>query len=62
MRYALARGVLAYDMAFHPDFDVQAFRDGILNMRTTLLEKDLFMHVTRRPGVDLDKVFATLDG
>ncbi|KAI0833790.1 cytochrome P450 [Trametes gibbosa] len=61
LRYALARVVLAYDMAFHPAFDVQAFRDGILNMRTTLLEKDLFMHVTRRPGVDLDKVFATLN-
>ncbi|KAI0636113.1 cytochrome P450 [Trametes polyzona] len=61
LRYALSRVVLAFDMAFHPEFDPKAFRDGILNMRTTLLEKEMFMRVTRRPGVDLDKVFATLE-
>ncbi|OJT10972.1 Cytochrome P450 67 [Trametes pubescens] len=61
LRYCLSRVVLAFDMEFQPGFDVQAFRDGILNVRTTLLEKDMFMKVSRRAGVDLDKAFATLE-
>lgn len=58
MRFVLARLILAYDMALPKDFDIQGFRDGILNMRTTLLEKKLFVRVARRPGVDLDRAFA----
>ena len=60
MRYIIARLVLAYDMEFQPGFDVQAFRDGFLNIRTALFEKPLFMKLIRRPGVDLNPVFAKL--
>ncbi|TFK91279.1 cytochrome P450 [Polyporus arcularius HHB13444] len=60
MRFVLARLILAYDMELPKDFDIQGFRDGILNMRTTLLEKKLFVRVTRRPGVDLDRAFAAV--
>ncbi|TFK91285.1 cytochrome P450 [Polyporus arcularius HHB13444] len=58
MRFVLARLILAYDMKLPAEFDIQGFRDGILNMRTTLLEKKLVVRVTRRSGVDLDRAFA----
>ena len=54
MRYVLARLVLTMDIAPIPSFDAQAFRDGILNMRTTVLEKHLMVRVRRRPGVKID--------
>lgn len=60
MRYVLGRLVLAYDMEFQPGFDVRAFRDGFLNIRTALFEKPLNMKLTRRPGIDLNPVFAKL--
>ncbi|KAI0046870.1 cytochrome P450 [Auriscalpium vulgare] len=53
MRYVIARLVLAYDMSLSDSFDIKAFRDGILNMRTTFLEKNLLVSVKRRPGVSL---------
>ncbi|KAI0046882.1 cytochrome P450 [Auriscalpium vulgare] len=53
MRHVIARLVLAYDMSLDDSFDVKAFRDGILNMRTTFLEKDLIVSVKRRAGVNL---------
>ena len=53
MRYALARLVLAFDMALPPDFDAPAFRAGIQNVRTMFLERELLVRITRRPGVDL---------
>ncbi|KAI0706361.1 cytochrome P450 [Earliella scabrosa] len=62
MRYVLARLVLAYDLEFKPGFDVASFRGGMMNMRTTLLEHDLWMRVVRRPGVDLEgRVFAKME-
>ncbi|KAI0741404.1 cytochrome P450 [Daedaleopsis nitida] len=60
MRYVLGRLVLAYDMEFQSGFDVRAFRDGFMNIRTALFEKPLSMKLTRRPGVDLNPVFAKL--
>ncbi|KAJ7097294.1 cytochrome P450 [Mycena belliarum] len=41
MRYALARLVLAYNFKLAPKFDARKYRDGILNMRTTLLKEPL---------------------
>lgn len=57
MRLVLARLIVAYEMSLPEGFDIKGFRDGILNMRTTILEKKLYVCVGRRPGVDLDKVF-----
>ncbi|KAI1785123.1 cytochrome P450 [Ganoderma leucocontextum] len=54
MRLALARLLLAFDFELQEGFDVAGFRSGILNMRTMFLEKELYVKVTRRPGVDLD--------
>ena len=54
MRLALARLLLAFDFELEEGFDVAGFRAGILNMRTMFLEKELYVRVTRRPGVDLD--------
>ena len=54
MRLALARLLLAFDFELQKGFDVAGFRSGILNMRTMFLEKELYIRVTRRPGVDLD--------
>ena len=51
MRYVLSRIVLAFDITPADGFDAQAFRDGILNMRTTVLEKDLHVKVKRRPDL-----------
>lgn len=55
MRYVLARLILAYDMHCPPNFDTEGFRMGILNMRTTILEKTLWVHVERRPGVNIEQ-------
>lgn len=60
MRYVLARVVLAFEMEFKPGFDIQAFRNGMLNMRTTLLEHNLYMKVTSRPNINLDEVLAKI--
>ena len=54
MRFALARLLLAFDFELRDGFDVAGFREGILNMRTMILEKEVYVKVTRRPGVDLD--------
>ncbi|KAJ6529989.1 cytochrome P450 [Mycena vulgaris] len=43
MRYAIARLVLAYDLKLAPNFDAKKYRDGILNMRTTLLKEPLLI-------------------
>ena len=48
MRHALARLVLNMDMYPVEDFDAKAFRHGILNMRTTILEKPFVVRVKRR--------------
>lgn len=56
MRYLLARLVLAYDMEFPSGFDAHAFRDGLLNMRTTVMEKELVMRFV--PRVDLGSELA----
>ena len=54
MLLALGRLLLAFDFELKDDFEVVRFRAGILNMRTMFLEQQLFVRVTRRPGVDLD--------
>ncbi|PIL32262.1 cytochrome P450 [Ganoderma sinense ZZ0214-1] len=54
MRLALARLLLAFDFELQEGFDVAGFRAGILNMRTMFLEKELYVKITRRPGVNLD--------
>ena len=56
MRYALTRLILAFDMEFEKGFDVVAFRDGVLNMRTMFLKKELRVRVQKRPGVDFEKL------
>ncbi|KAI8969884.1 cytochrome P450 [Trametes punicea] len=56
MRYALTRLILAFDLEFEKGFDPVAFKDGILNMRTMFLKRELRVRVTRRPGVDLEKL------
>jgi hypothetical protein len=48
MRYAMARLVLAYDLKLAPNFDAKKYRDGILNMRTTILKERLLVHATLR--------------
>ncbi|GJE88881.1 cytochrome P450 [Phanerochaete sordida] len=48
LRHVLARVVLNVDMALPDGFDPQTFRDGILNIRTTILEQPLMVHVRRR--------------
>lgn len=55
MRLVVARLVLAYDMELAKGFDVKAYRDGILNMRTTILQKPLLVRAKRRAGVELPK-------
>ncbi|KAF8894853.1 cytochrome P450 [Infundibulicybe gibba] len=50
MRYVLARVVRTYDMHLAPKFDARKYRDGILNMRTTLLREPLLVSATRRSG------------
>ncbi|KAI0763298.1 cytochrome P450, partial [Trametes elegans] len=58
MRYVISRLVLAYDICLPKGFDPQAFRNGILNMRTTILEKKLVVHVERRKSIDMDSILA----
>ncbi|KAI0706342.1 cytochrome P450 [Earliella scabrosa] len=57
MRHALARAVLTFDMSLPPDFDAQAFREGLLNMHTTFFKHKLLVKVARRPGVKLESVY-----
>ena len=54
MRYVLARLLLCYNMTLPEGFDVAGYRNGILNMRTTVLTHKLLVKVERRPGIDLD--------
>ncbi|KAF8526942.1 cytochrome P450 [Hysterangium stoloniferum] len=54
MRYVMARLVLAFDMSLPSSFDVDAFRDGIQNMRTTILQRPLVVKVSRRSKVTID--------
>lgn len=56
MRYALTRLTLAFDMEFEKGFDAAAFRDGIQNMRTMFLKKELRVSMQKRPGVDFEKL------
>ena len=42
------------DIKVADGFDAQAFRDGILNMRTTILEERLMVSVKRREGVNIE--------
>jgi hypothetical protein len=56
MRYAMARLALAYNLKLAQNFDVKKYRDGILNMRTTILKERLLVHATLRerasyPGI-----------
>ncbi|GJE88926.1 cytochrome P450 [Phanerochaete sordida] len=53
MRHVLARLVLNMDIAPIEGFDAQAFRDGILNMRTTVLEQPFLVHVHPRGDIVL---------
>lgn len=55
MRYVLTRLVLTFDMRLPEGFDVEGFRWGILNMRTTMLQKRLVVHVERRNGVNYEQ-------
>ena len=55
MRYVVARLVLALDITVADNFDPKAFRNGILNMRTTILETPLMVKVNRREGINLNK-------
>ncbi|KAF8526956.1 cytochrome P450 [Hysterangium stoloniferum] len=54
MRYVMARLVLAFDMSLPNSFDVDAFRDGIQNMRTTIFQRPLVVKVSRRSKVTID--------
>ncbi|KAF8529305.1 cytochrome P450 [Hysterangium stoloniferum] len=54
LRFVVARLVLTVDMKLPPSFDVQAFRDGILNMRTTILDKPLMVQAALRSKIKLD--------
>ncbi|KAL4262103.1 cytochrome P450 family protein [Pleurotus pulmonarius] len=56
MRHVVARLVLAYDMALPSDFNAKQYRDGILNMRTTILQHALPVNIQRRPTVNLNRV------
>ncbi|GBE89919.1 hypothetical protein SCP_1702450 [Sparassis crispa] len=56
MRFVTARLVLAHDMKLEEGFDVKAYRDGILNMRTTVLQSPLMVKATKRRGFDLAKL------
>ncbi|KAL0947701.1 hypothetical protein HGRIS_013787 [Hohenbuehelia grisea] len=55
MRHVIARLVLAYDMELPGYFDAKRYRDGILNMRTTILQHRLPVVVRRRPGLSWEK-------
>jgi len=56
MRYVITRLVLTLDMSLPATFDQQAFEDGLLNMRTNVLDKPLWMKVSPRKGVDFTTV------
>jgi hypothetical protein len=54
MRFVVARLVLTFNMSLPDSFDVEGFRDGILNIRTTVLEKPLMARATTRPDLNID--------
>lgn len=54
MRYVLARLVLCMDIKPVDGFDAAGFRNGITNMRTTILEENLMVNVKRRPGAKIE--------
>ncbi|CDO77817.1 hypothetical protein BN946_scf184722.g9 [Trametes cinnabarina] len=56
MRYALTRLMLAFDIEFEKGFDAKGFREGILNMRTMFLTRDLRVVVRRRPAINYEKL------
>ena len=56
MRYVIARLVLALDFSLAKSFDPKAFRDGIVNMRTTFLETPLLVKVQKRDGLEVDRM------
>ena len=51
MRLVIARLVLKLDMSFPPNFDVAGFRNGIVNMRTTVFEQPLLVKPTKRSKI-----------
>lgn len=53
MRYVLARLVLCVDIKPVDGFNVAGFRNGVTNMRTTILEEPLMVNVKRRPGAKI---------
>lgn len=58
MRHVVARLVLAYDMALPSGFNAKQYRDGILNMRTTILQQPLPVNVQCRPAIDFTGIVA----
>ena len=60
MRIALARLLLSFEFELPEDFDPLAFHFGVRNMRMTLLEKKLYIKITRRHGVDLKATMKTV--
>ena len=57
LRSVVSRLVLTMDIVQDSSFDSTGFRDGILNMRTTILEKHLLVKVKRRVGVKIEDGF-----
>ncbi|CCM06429.1 uncharacterized protein FIBRA_08690 [Fibroporia radiculosa] len=53
MRLVVARLVLNYAIKFAKGFDIEAYREGILNMRTTILKRPLLVKATRRSTANL---------
>ncbi|GJE88938.1 cytochrome P450 [Phanerochaete sordida] len=53
MRHVLARLVLNLDISPVQGFDPEAFRGGIMNMRTTILEQPFMVVVRNRRGTDV---------
>jgi cytochrome P450 len=54
LRFVVARLILTVDMQLPPSFDVEAFKDGIFNMRSTVLKKPLMVQTMLRPRIKLD--------
>lgn len=48
IRHCLARVLLTYDMRLPDNFDIPGYRNGILNMRTTVMETPLVVYPKRR--------------
>jgi uncharacterized protein (UPF0262 family) len=54
MRHVLARVVAMMDIVPAENFDAKKFRNGLMNMRTTILETNLIAKVKRRNGISID--------